>query len=195
MTRGKPGGPLARAAFRCALAGLGVGLRLAYLASARFRAQVAHPRVVQVGSADGVFRHYRFTPRAVASFPGRVANPDVGVCFDSAGRGLVTLLSPRAVGGIVHALLDETAEYEGNAVLVLWFFGLTRFVLPIGRTAPLRDPPPAAYVAPDPHGRVAGRIVREPVTHALDPAWVGAHAQRAKMVMPRGSAGDAVRLW
>ncbi|MGE0373440.1 MAG: hypothetical protein AB7O21_17290 [Gammaproteobacteria bacterium] len=193
--RGKPSGPVARAAFRCALAGLGAGLRLACLASARFRAQLAHARIVQVGSADGVFHHYRFSPRTVASFRGRVANPDVGVCFDNAWHGLVTLLSPRAVGGIVHALREETAEYEGNAVLVLWFFGLTRFVLPVGRTAPLREPPPDAYIAHDPRSRVAGRIVREPVTHALDPGWIGAHAQRAKMVMPRGAAGDAVRLW
>lgn len=195
MKSSKPSGPITRAAFRLALAGLGTGLWLACRLNARFRAQVAHARIVQIGSADGVFHHYRFSPRTVASGTGRVANPDVGVCFDSAWRGLITLLSPHAVGGIVHALLDESAEYEGNAVLVLWFFGLTRFVLPIGRTAPLSEPPPDAYVAHDPHGRVAGRIVREPVTHTLDPGWVGAHAQRAKMVMPRGSAGDAVRLW
>jgi hypothetical protein len=195
MRSRNPGGPLTRVLFRCALAGLGVGLQLACRWSARFRGQLAHARTVEVGSADGVFHRYEFSLQGVKSRAGRADKPDVGLCFDNARLGLVTLISPHAVGRIVHALLERSAEYEGNAVLVLWFFGLTRFVLPIGRTAPLPTPLPDAYAQHDPNSRVAVRIVREPVADELDPSWLAAHRARAGMMMIRGSAGESVRLW
>ena len=190
-----PSGPLTRALFRGTLAFLGLALQIACRASAHFRSQVAHPRTVYVGSADGVHRVFDFTPRAVTSRAGRIENPSVGICFENAWLGIVTLLSPRAVGRINNALLERKAEYEGNAVLVLWFFALTRFVLPIARTAPLKSPPPDAYIEHDPNSKVASRIVIEPAASELDPAWTAAHARHAQMIMPRGSAGEPVRLW
>ena len=190
-----PSGPLTRALFRGTLAFLGLTLEIACCASAHFRSQVAHPRTVYVGSADGVHRVFDFTPRAVTSRAGRIENPSVGICFENAWLGIVTLLSPRAVGRINNALLERKAEYEGNAVLVLWFFALTRFALPVARTAPLKSPPPDAYIEHDPNSKVASRIVIEPAASELDPAWTAAHARHAQMIMPRGSAGEPVRLW
>ena len=195
MRSRKPSDPLSRVLFRCALAGLGMGLQLASRWSTRFRGQTAHARTVEIGSADGVWHRYDFSARGVASRPVRADQPAVSLCFDNARLGLRTLISPHAVGRIVRALLDRSAEYEGNAVLVLWFFGLTRFVLPIARTAPLRTPLPDAYLQHDPHSKVAARIVREPVTDALDPNWHAAHPAHARMVMIRGSAGESVKLW
>ena len=190
-----PSGHLWRAAFGATLALLGCGLEVARRSSTRFRAQLAHVRTVQVGSADGVCHHYSFSAGRVSSRRGAAEGADVSLCFDNAGLGLKTLLSPHAVGRIVHALLARDAEYQGNAVLVLWFFALTRYVLPVGRTAPQRDALPGAYIEHDPRSRVASRIVREAVSAELDPAWGAAHIQHARMVMPRGSAGEAVRLW
>lgn len=195
MTSRSPSGPLMRALFQFTLIALGAGLRLACLLSASFRSQLAHPRTVQVGSNDGVCRHYIFTRRAVRSVAGRIERPDVGLYFDRASLGLIVLASPDAVGRIVRALLGERATYEGNAVLVLWFFALTRYVLPIGRSKPLKLPPPEAYLEHNPNSKVASRIVREPAVDKLDPAWEAAHDRRAQMVMPRGSAGEAVKLW
>lgn len=195
MRSSNPSGRLWRAAFGAALTVLGLGLEVARRSSARFRAQLAHPRTVQVGSADGVYHHYSFRVDRVSSRCGAAQASDVSLCFDNASLGLRTLLSPHAVGRIVQALLARDAEYDGNAVLVLWFFALTRYVLPVGRTAPQRDALPGAYVEHDPHSNVATRIVREAVTAELDPAWHAAHIRRAQMVMPRGSAGEAVRLW
>lgn len=191
----EPSGPLVRASFRLALAGLGIGLRLACRCSGRFRSQLTGKRTVQIGSADGVVHHYVFGVRALVSRAGPADETSVDLCFDNARLGVITLVSPRAIGRIVRALLERRATYTGNAVLVLWFFALTRFVLPLARTAPLRTPLPNAYIEPDPRSRVASRIVREAAVNELDPGWSAAHRQRAKMIMLRGSAGESVRLW
>lgn len=195
MRSHNPSGWMMKSIFRLVLVVLGTGMELACRLSDTFRRQVTRALIVQIGSADGVFHHYVFAPRAVTSRTGATIAPTLNLCFDNARQGVITLASPRAVGRIVHALLERTAEYQGNAVLVLWFYGLTRFVLPIGRTGRLRVAPPDAYVAPNLSSKVAGRIVREPPTTELDPAWTLAHEQRAKMVMTRGSAGESVSMW
>ena len=137
-----PSGLLVRSAFHLALAALGLGLRVACRCSARFRSQLTAERTVQIGSADGVFYRYEFATRSVTARSGWTANAAVSLCFDNARLGVITLVSPQAVGRIVRALLDRLAEYEGNAVLVLWFFGLTRYVLPLARSKPLPAPLP-----------------------------------------------------
>ncbi len=190
-----PRGWLDRSLFRLTLWALGMGMTLACRLSASFRRQVTRELTVQIGSAEGVFHHYVFAPRAVSSHPGAATAPTLNLCFDNAREGWLALVSPHAVGRIVHALLAGQAEYTGNAVLVLWFYGLTRFVLPIGRTRPLSVPLPEAYVAPGPHGKVSARIIREPPATELDPNWHMAHRQRAKMTMIRGSAGESVPMW
>jgi hypothetical protein len=194
MRSHNPSGWMVRSLFRLVLAILGTGLELAYRLSDTFRRQVTRDLTVQIGSADGIVHHYVFTPRAVTSRTGLALAPTLSLCFDNARQGCITLASPHAVGRIVRALLEGTAEYQGNAVLLLWFYGLSRFVLPIGRTGRLRVVPPDAYVAPNLDSKVAGRIVREPPTTALDPTWTLAHQQRAKMVMIRGSAGESVPM-
>ena len=194
-TSKNPSGLLIRVLFRLTLSILGIGLSIACFLSRNFRNQLAHPRTVQVGSADGVSHHYVFTRRAVKSMRGRIDRPDVGLSFDNARLGIKILASPIAVGLIVRALLEETATYEGNAVLVLWFFALTRYVLPFGRTGPMRHPPPHPYLAHDPNSPIASRITCEPEALELDPNWEPAHDRHAKMIMPRGSAGEKVKLW
>jgi hypothetical protein len=194
-TSKNPSGLLIRVLFGLTLSILGTGLSIACFLSRNFRNQLAHPRTVQVGSADGVSHHYVFTRRAIKSMSGRIERPDVGLCFDNARLGIKILASPIAVGLIVRALLEETATYEGNAVLVLWFFALTRYVLPFGRSNPMRDPPPEPYLTPDRSSTVSSRITREPETLELDPTWEPAHDRHSKMIMPRGSAGEKVKLW
>lgn len=190
-----PSGPITRALFVLTLDALGMGLRLAASLSPRLRSQLSGCRTIQIGSCDGVHRHYRCLLRTVRTASGEADAPDVSLCFDNAGLGLRTLLATDAVGRIVRALLARRATYTGNAVLVLWFFGLTRFVLPVGRSAPLKRELPEAYVLHNPSSLVADRITREPVAEQLDPNWTAAHARRAQMIMIRGSAGEDVKLW
>jgi hypothetical protein len=185
----------ARHSFALVLISLGLGLRLACRWSERIRSQLTRGVTIQIGSADGVCHHYVFTPRAIASRAGTAREATLSLCFNNAGTGIVTLLSRRAVGRIVHALLERSATYNGNAVIVLWFFGLTRFVMPFGRQTPLAVALPDAYIAPNVESELAARIVREPAVAALDPDWHMAHQQHAKMAMTRGSAGERIPLW
>ncbi|MBL8076108.1 MAG: hypothetical protein JNL29_17220 [Nitrospira sp.] len=190
-----PSGWVVRNIFALVLATLGIGLELASRLSETFRRQVTRDLTIQLGSADGVAHHYVFSPRTVTSHRGSALAPTLSLCFDNAGQGCLILASPHAVGKVVHALLDGTVCYQGNAVLLLWFYGLTRFVLPIGRTGCLPVALPEGYLVPNLDSKVAGQIVHEPVTTELDPTWTLAHQQRAKMAMPRGSAGESVPLW
>ena len=185
-------GVVARRAFGALLAVLGFLMEQAARWSGRFRNQVTRDVVVEIGSGDGVARHFVFAAdrRAMTSRPGPAERPAVVLCFESAGLGFVTLLSPRAVGRIVQALLARRATVAGNAVLLLWFYGLTRMVIPYGRQRALREPLPGALRTPDPSSRVAGRITREPPAATLDQQWTAAARQRARMAMLRGVAGE-----
>ena len=195
MPSRNPSGWVVRNIFRFVLATLGIGLELACRLSETVRRQVTRDLTIQLGSADGVAHHYVFTPRTATSHTGPALAPTLSLCFDNARQGCFILASPHAVGKVVRALLEGTVSYQGNAVLLLWFYGLTRFVLPIGRMGPLRHVPPDAYLSPNPDSKVAGRILREPPMRGLDPTWALAHLQRAKMAMPRGSAGESIPLW
>lgn len=184
-----------RTLFKTMLAVLGKGMEVACRHNADFRIQVTRHLTIEVCSADGVAHHYVFSPRKMASRPGAATDATLSLTFANARQGLLALASPHAPGKIVHALLYGGATYRGNATLVLWFFPLTRFVLPIGKIGPLRKPLPDAYIAHDPHSKVASRIIREPAVEVLDPNWHDAWARRARMVMPRGSAGESVAMW
>ena len=195
MRSSDPVGWCNRRLFALLLAFLGFGLRVACRCSERFRSQLTRDVTIQISSADDVCHHYVFTSRAVNARAGTAGAPNLSLCFDNAGLGIRTLLSPRAIGRIVHALLARSATYHGNAVFVLWFYGLTRFVLPFGRQTPLAVPLPDACLAPNLDSKVAAQIVREPAVAALDPEWRMAHQQHGKMAMTRGCAGERIPMW
>ena len=184
-----------RILFRQTLSALGLGLEVACRVSTRFRSQVTRDLSIQISSADGVCHHYVFAPRSVVSRTGPAVAPALALRFASARQGLLSLSSPHAVGKIVHALLEGGADHQGNCVLALWFFPLTRYVLPIGLIRPQRKPLPDSYLEHNPNSAVASRITREPEATELDPDWIDAHRLRAKMAMIRGSAGVAVPMW
>lgn len=184
-----------RGIFRVVLAVLGLGLVVACKLSQRFREQVTRDLIVQIGSQDGVYHHYVFTPRALSSHFGPTGMPDLSLTFDTAAQGWWTLLHPHAIGKIIEALHARTATYTGNAVLVLWFYALTRYVLPIGRTRRDKVALPDSYVAHNPNSAVASRITREPAVDELDPDWKPAHIQREKMALIKASRGEPFPLF
>jgi len=177
---------------------LGLLLKVANRTSPRFRAQVTTDLVLEITAGGGCAHHYRFraADRSVSSRTGRAAGPtDLSLNFESAALGFRTLSRPDAIGRLVRLAQAGRVRYTGNATYALWFWGLTRMVLPLGRQRPLREPLPGALCAPDPRSKVAGRITREPVAAELDPGWVGAHTARAGTAMLRGVNGEEIPLW
>lgn len=185
-----PSGIIDRWIFKLLLASLGLGFEVVCKIVPRFRAQITRDLVVQVGSADGVAHHYSFTPRQVKSSLGAAVDPPLSVTFANARQGWTALSHRHAIGKIVQALLTGGATYNGNGSLFLWFYGLTRMVLPIFRQGPLSGPLPFSFLAPDPQSAIASRTIYEPVALELDPAWTNARRQRDKMVLARGSRGE-----
>jgi hypothetical protein len=162
-----------------------------------FRRQVTRDVVVEIATAGGVAQHYVFdaATRRMASRRGPAPDPSVTVRFESAWHAVACLLSTRCVGRIHAALLARRATVTGNIVLLLWFYPLTRLVIPYSRQRPLRAPLPGTLPAPDPSSRVAARTVREPAVAALDPAWAGAAERRATMAIMRGARGERIPMW
>lgn len=190
---------LGRPAFRVLLATLGVGLQVVARCNGRFRDQVTTDLVIEVSSRDGAAQHYVFrrADRSVVSRSGRAPGAtDLALEFESGWLGVATLVRPDAIGVITRLLHARRATYTGNAAYVLWFWGLTRMVLPYGRERRVPgDGFPGALRAPNADSKVAGRITREPVTARIDPAWTTAVEARARMAMLRGSAGDDIPMW
>lgn len=189
---------MGRLLFRVLLAALGLLLHVGRRGSERFRAQITTDLTIEVSSADGVAHHYVFhrAGRRMASRSGHApGTPDLAVRFETAFLGLRTLVRPDAIGAVVKLLHARRVTYTGNAAHVLWFWSLTRMVLPYGRERSDRERLPGALAAPDPASKVADRVTREPVAHVLDPHWPQAATARAHMAMIRGSAGEDIPLW
>jgi hypothetical protein len=183
---------------RVLLTVLGLLLRVGRRLSPRMRAQLTTDLVLEIRSGDGVAHHYVFTGhnRSLASRAGRAAIPtDLTITFKTAWLGFRTLIRTDAVGQIVRLALADRVRYTGNAAYALWFWGVTRMVLPLGRQRPFKENLPGALAAPDPSSKVAGRITREPVATVLDPNWTGAHSARDEMALMQGTAGKEPAQW
>jgi hypothetical protein len=174
------------------LTGLGLAMSVASRRVVRFRRQVSRDLVVEIRTADGVRQQYRFvaaTRRMHAPLRRRL-EPEVTLRFGSARDGLRTLLSPRAVGRLVEGMNRGATRIDGNPVLILWFWGMTRIVAPIGVTRRPRRPGP--FPVRDGDGTTepyAARIVREPPVRELARDWPAAWAAREKLLHARGAEG------
>jgi hypothetical protein len=183
---------ITRPALRALLGVLGLGLGLASRVSASVGAQVTRSLSFEIRTEDGVCRRWSFDGprRRIASTATPTGAPDHRVCFSSSGQALGVLCSPRAVDALVARLIRGEVHLEGSAFIVLWFYGLTRKLVKIGRTRGPRGPVPGAYLRPDPTRDGSETIVREPAVHELDPAWAEAWAARAKLYIVRGPSGE-----
>lgn len=186
-----------QAGFKMLLRVLGILMARASRKNTWFRSQVNHDMTIELTSEDGVAHHYVFTrsTRRVESRPGPATAPTVSVRFDTAGQGLRDLVDPHAVGRIINGALDGRVVITGNAALLLWFWGLTRIVIPYGRMPRGGAPIDGALTEPNPSSAVEGQIVREPVAHELDPTWETAMAARATLTTVRSPAGEQCPMW
>jgi hypothetical protein len=100
------------------------------------------------------------------------------------------LISPLTVDKIVRGLHDGTVALHGSAFVLLWFHGLTRKFVKLGRPDGPRHRIPDAYIAHDPAACGAETIVVEPAVVRLDPTWTAAWKARSTLSMVRAVTGE-----
>ncbi|WP_329535778.1 hypothetical protein OG568_45225 [Streptomyces sp. NBC_01450] len=174
---------------------LGHGLVLAARFSAALRSQITRSLTVEISADDGPARHWDFDAqrRRVSTSAGRAAAPDFAVRFPGSGHALRDLMSRDAIDAIMRDRIRGTVRVEGNHLLLMWFRGLIRKVVPIGESDPARRALPGAYVAHDPAANGVEKITIEPAVRQLDPRWTGAWNARAKLWIVRGTNGEPMR--
>jgi hypothetical protein len=180
---------VARLALRGLLRVIGALLRATSAVDPVLRSCITRDVVVEISTADGVARHFRFDGgrRRASSHPGRTEHPDASLRFKDAALALRVLGGDEAAAAAAIAAGDM--QIEGAAV-ALWFSGLVKRLLKIGRWSLARKPLPHPYVRHDPNSRAARFITVEPPQRTLDPAWEAAWRQRAKLAAVRVPAGE-----
>ena len=179
--------------FRFVLWSVGLLLALASRVSPRLRAQLTRDMTISISSRDGVARSYVFRNRRVSSHPGLSPNAHCTLTFQTAVEGVRIFLAPDCIAQVVDGLALKKIELQGDPTSVLWFYEMVMADVP-GRTrrSQLMRVMPDAYVAPNPNGKVADRITREPAVDSLDPTWTGAIAQREKLLIWQVGKGAPV---
>jgi len=158
------------------------------------RSQITRSLVFEISAGKGVARHWVFdaTLRRAVSHSGKADAPDVALRFHSSWQALRCLLSTRTVDKIIDGRLNGTIEMTGSAFVILWFWGLTRKFVKLGRERQPRHPLPGAYLAHDPASNGAETILIEPALTRLDPAWTDAWRARSTLFMVRACTGEPV---
>lgn len=178
---------LADFALRILLFFLGHGLALGSKFMPSIRSQITRTLVLELAAGDHVARHWIFDAslRRATTHPGPAVAPDCKVHFASSWQGFCSLSSPRAVDKIVSGIQHGNVTLNGSAFVLLWFYGLTRKLVKIGRPSGPRYRIPGAYLAHDPAACGAETIVIEPAVVRLDPAWRAAWRARANLMIIR----------
>jgi hypothetical protein len=187
-----PTAKVADPALRLLLCYLGHGLAVGSRWVPSIRSQVTRTLTFQMSAGDTVARHWSFDGqrRHIHTAPGRAAHADTAVHFASSAQALRHLASPRAVDRIVADLQCGRIDLQGSALILLWFYGLTRKLIKIGREKGPRTPVPGAYLAHDPAANGVETILIEPCVTELDHDWPDAWNARAKLWIVRGANGE-----
>ena len=158
------------------------------------RSQITRTLVFELSAGRNVARYWIFDgpQRRVTTRPGRAETPDCAVHFDSSAQALRALVSARTVDRVVEGLHAGTVELRGSAFVLLWFHGLTRRFVRLGRPSGPRHRLPDPYLVHDPASCGDEKIVIEPAVTRLDPEWVNAWRARSTLIQVRGAADEPV---
>ena len=159
------------------------------------RAQITRTLVFELSAGEKVARHWIFDgpQRRATTRPGHpAATADCAVHFGSSALALRALVSPRTVDKVVAGLHNGTAQLHGSAFVLLWFYGLTRKFVKLGRPSGPRHRLPDPYLAHDPAACGAETIMVEPAVVRLDPAWTDAWRARSTLLQVRATTGEPV---
>jgi hypothetical protein len=147
------------------------------------RSQITRTLTFELSAGDRVARRWFFDAqlRRATTYSGHAAAPDCALHFRSSWQALRTLSSPLTVDKVLGGIQNGTVELHGSAFALLWFHGLTRKFVKIGRASGPRHRIPDAYIAHDPAACGAETIVIEPAVIRLDPAWTAAWKARTAL--------------
>jgi hypothetical protein len=183
--------PLMRLIFRALLALVGRLMAATSRVDPVLRSCITRDTIFEISTEDGVARHWRFdgVARRVCSRRGRAIDPDGAMRFVNAAVALRFLLArdPAATDKAIEA---GAMRIEGSSSLALWFSGLTKRVVMLGRWRVRRQRLPHAYVQHESSSRTARFITVEPPQRELDRSWEAAWKQRAKLAVVRVPAGE-----
>jgi hypothetical protein len=148
------------------------------------RSQITRTLTFELSAGDRVARHWVFngSVRRATTHAGPAAAADCRLHFASSWQALSALNSPRAVDKIILGLQHGTIELDGSAFLLLWFYGLTRKFVKLGRQDGPRHRIPDAYTVHDPDACGSETLVVEAAVLRLDPEWTA--AWKARSVLP-----------
>ena len=182
----------ADAALAALLGALGQAIAVGSRFRPALRSQITRSLVFELSAGDHVARHWTFDgPRRRATTrAGRADHVDVALRFDTSTLALRSLLSRRTVSRVVAGMHRGRVTVEGSTFVVLWFHGLTRLFVRIGREDGPRHRPPHPYLAHDPSTTGDETIVVEPAVTRLDPAWTGAWRARSTLWTVRAATDE-----
>ncbi len=156
------------------------------------RSQITRTLTFELSAGERVSRHWIFDGqlRRATTHSGHAAAPDCAVHIGSSAQALRILVSPRTVDKIVRGFHDGTVQLHGSAFVLLWFYGLTRKFVKIGRASGPRYRLPDPYIAHDDAACGAETILIEPAVVRLDPEWTAAWKARSTLSMVRGATDE-----
>jgi len=156
------------------------------------RSQITRTLTFELSAGDRVARHWAFNGslRRATTRSGSAPAADCRLHFASSSQALAALNSPRAVDKIILGLQHGTVELQGSAFVLLWFYGLTRKFVKLGREDGPRHRIPDAYTAHDPDACGAETVLIEPAVVGLDPAWTAAWQARSTLPLVRACTGE-----
>jgi len=184
---------LTRPVLRVLLFSLSCGLALRSRISWSVRSQVTRTLTFDITTADGVRRRWMFdgqTRRISSTSRPEKDEADHLLHFRSSAQAIRAFMSTRTIDVIVAGVVEHRIQIRGNAFILIWFYGLTRSIVRIGRTRGPKKPIPGAYVRPDPSRDGPEQIVREPAVTELDPEWEAAWLARSRLWTVRGGGGE-----
>ncbi|HZN79775.1 MAG TPA: hypothetical protein VFC01_08840 [Mycobacterium sp.] len=156
------------------------------------RSQITRTMTFELSAGERVARHWVFDAqlRRATTYSGHASAPDCAVHINSSWQALRALVSPVTVDKIVRGLHEGTVELHGSAFVLLWFHGLTRKFVKLGRPDGPRHRIPGTYIAHDPAACGAETIVIEPAVVRLDPTWTGAWKARSTLSTVRACTDE-----
>jgi len=97
-----------------------------------FRQQLeGRDMVFQLHTLDGkVARHFTVAGQRVTSKRGTVKDPAFAIGFKDAAYGFATMTAKNKQLAFMQGIQNKDIQIQGNPALVMWFQGLTKYLMP-----------------------------------------------------------------